>query len=148
MLTFRDSYIVACATFICVVSTLVVTSCESNAWGTSLSLSYLCSIRIIRQVQVQTEHKGCIVALWKRPILLSWDITANVLVRQNIIVYLCKYFPRSRAFSLISADYRVYAQASRQDAALLLGHVLSLHTRAHIRRKIFTKIDYNTINHA
>ncbi len=37
------------------------------------------------------------------------------------IVYLCKYFPRSRAFSLIRVDYRVYAQASRHSR----GHVAS-----------------------
>ncbi len=36
-----------------------------------------------------------------------------------IIVNLCKYFPRSQAFSLMCADYRVYAQASRQSRGVV-----------------------------
>ncbi len=40
-------------------------------------------------------------------------------LQQPTIVYLCKYFPRSRAFSLIRVDYRVYARASRHSRGLV-----------------------------
>ncbi len=35
------------------------------------------------------------------------------------IVYLCKYFPHLRAFSLMRVDYRVYARASRHSRLFL-----------------------------
>ena len=47
------------------------------------------------------------------------------------IVYLCKYFPRSRAFLLIRADYRATHRHRTTVAALLLALVHSLHTQAH-----------------
>ena len=61
-------------------------------------------------------------------------------------VYFCKYFPRSGTFSLMSADYRVYTKASLKVVVLLLALVRSLHTRAHIRWNIFTKMNYTRVD--
>ncbi len=55
------------------------------------------------------------------------------------IVYFHKYFPCLQAFSLLSADYRIYRA---KYASLLLTLVCSLHTWAHIRWNINTKMDY------
>ena len=53
------------------------------------------------------------------------------------IVYLCKYFPRSRAFSLMWADYRVYKHISRRSRAVV-ACVLLAYTGAHQVENIYT----------
>ncbi len=54
------------------------------------------------------------------------------------IVYLCKYFPRSRAFSLMCADYRVYAHISRRSRAVVASTcALLAYTGAHQVENIY-----------
>ncbi len=53
------------------------------------------------------------------------------------IVYLCKYFPRSRAFSRMRADYRVYAYKSRQSGAVASACAFLAYTGAHQVENIY-----------
>ena len=47
-------------------------------------------------------------------------VSSNQHDQLDVIIYLCKYFPCSRAFSLIMyTDYRVYAQPLRQSRAVV-----------------------------
>ena len=59
-------------------------------------------------------------------------------VAKRIIVYLCKYFPRLRAFLILRAEYRVYAQASRHSRGVVANACAFLaYTGAHQVENIY-----------
>ncbi len=75
--------------------------------------------------------------LHKSRILIMDEATASVDTETvSIIVYLCKYFPRSRAFSLMCANYRVYANISRRSRAVVACALLA-YTGAHQVENIY-----------
>ena len=64
------------------------------------------------------------------------------------IVYFCNYFPRSRDFSLMSADYRVYAHISRQSRGVVASACAFLaYMGAHQVENIYKDEDILTWSH-
>ncbi len=70
----------------------------------------------------------------------------NMKARVVGIVYLCKYFPRLRAFSLMHANYRIYARASRHSRGVVASACAFLaYTGAHQVENNYKDELYNKI---
>ncbi len=65
-------------------------------------------------------------------------LARETVLEVGIIVYLCKYFPSSRAFSLMCVDYLVYARASHHSRGVVASvRAFLAYTAAHQVENIY-----------
>ncbi len=92
----------------------------------------------IGQDNTETDTDGINFGRERNSLCSELKIQLKIRMKQEAIVYLCKYSPRSQAFSLMRADYRVYAWASHHSHGVVASACAFLaYTGAHQVENIY-----------